>query len=194
MIRKLFLFSLPFLLAGCGTTYLFEGQKYDSKEAFLYAANKTNTDALAQIAPLPQPLTTKKLIVAIPSEAVSYEAGLAFVTKTEGRAPNAATAEVFRNLVTQVYLSTRVFYEAIEKRKIYSSVSFRDMNSTVVNLEPSADTDVMYVTAPVPSSAQWFYGSQKYGRQVFAFDRSGVGITAKVISFVDAVQALAIRE
>jgi len=194
MIRKLVLLVAPLLLAGCAQTYVLDGKKYDSKEGFLYAANKLNSDALAQITPLPLPLTAKKLVVAIPSEAVSYESGVNVITKTEGRPLNSATLEVFRNLVTQNHMNTKVLYDAIEKKRIYSSVSYREMNSVVVSLEPSADTDVMYVTAPVPSSAQWFYASQKYGKQAFAFDRSGVGMSAKVNAFVEAVQALAVRE
>jgi hypothetical protein len=194
MIHKLAAVSISLVLAGCGQAYILEGQRYESKEAFLYASNKLTSDAVRQITPLSQPLTTKKLVMAIPSEHASYESGVAFITKADGRVPNAATLDVFRNLVTQNYSATKVFYEAVDRKRIYSSVSFRDMSNVVVNLEPSADTDVLYVTAPVPSSAQWFFASQKYGKQVFAFDRSGVGLDSKVNAFVDAVQAQAIRD
>jgi len=194
MIRKIAIFIAPLLLAGCAQTYILEGQKYESKEAFLLAGNKMNVDAVRQVTPLPQPLTSKKLIMAMPSEKAFFESGVNFITKADGRPPVGANLEVFKNLVAHNYAATKVFYEAVERKRIYSSVAFRDMSSVVISIEPSADTDVIYVTAPDPTSAQWFYGSQKYGKQVFAYDRSGAGAAAKVSAFVDAVQALAIRE
>ena len=194
MIRKLALLAVPFVLAGCAQAYIYEGKRYDSAEAMFMAGNTAHTDALRQITPLPQALTSKKLIVAIPSEKAFYDAGYAYATKIDGRVPTGPNLETFTNLVKFNHGAIKNLYDAIERRRIYSSTSYREMGSTVVNLEPSADTDVMYVTSPDPTSAQWFYASQKYGKQVFAFDRSVPGPTGKTNAFLEAVQAQAIRE
>jgi hypothetical protein len=68
------------------------------------------------------------------------------------------------------------------------------MPAMSVSLEPSSDTDVLYYTEPSQGTGQWFYATTKHGKQIFAYDRSGAGSTAKVHAFIDAVQALAIRE
>lgn len=194
MIRRLLFLSVPLLLAGCAQTYFYDGKRYNSKEELFVAGNAVHNDALRQITPLPQPLTSKKLIIAMPSAKAFYEAGVALATKIDGRTPNGPGLELLNNLTMFNHSSIKVMYDAVERKRIYPSVAYREMSSTVVNLEPSADTDVLYVTAPDLNSAQWFYGSQKYGKQVFAFDRSGAGATAKVNAFIDAVQAQAIRE
>jgi len=88
----------------------------------------------------------------------------------------------------------KVFYEAVQKRGIYSSVTVNETGSMANSLEPANEYDVMYHTEPSIGAFQIFYASSKHGKQVFAFDRSGATPTAKVNAFIDAVQALAVRE
>ena len=69
MIKKILVLLAATALTGCAVNYTLEGQKYDSKEKFQQAVDTNIFSALATIKPLPAPLTKKKLMVAIPSEA-----------------------------------------------------------------------------------------------------------------------------
>ena len=64
----------------------------------------------------------------------------------------------------------------------------------ITSLEPSKEYDVIYYTEPSVGSGQYFYASIKHGKQIFSFDRSQTGPDGKVKAFVEAIQALAIRE
>lgn len=86
------------------------------------------------------------------------------------------------------------FFEAIQKRGIYKSVVINETSTTVNSLEPARDYDVMYYTEPGIGSGQMFYASSKHGKQVFAYDRSGITGKDKVRAFVEAAQTLAVRE
>ncbi|GEM_PF-1195780 len=182
------------LLSGCAAFYTLEGQRYNSAEEFQRTVDSHAAAAVAAVAPLPSPLTKKKLIFAIPAEATVYQENVRRSTVTNGRAPTGLGAEMVTNLTRANYKMMKVFYDVVQKKGIYPSVQFMDMPSMAISLEPSADTDVVYYAEPSQGTGQWFYASAKSGRQVFAYDRSGAGPTAKALAFIDAVQAQAIRE
>lgn len=195
MTRKLAaIVAMATALAGCASSYTLEGQKYASKEELHRASEGLVVSALNTISPLPSPLTQKKLVFAIPSEPTIRQENVSRVTQRNGSAPNAMLSEQIENITKANYRSLRVFYDAVQKRGIYASTQLREMPSMAVSLEPSSDTDVIYLTEPAPGTGQWFYASQKHGRQLFAYDRSGVGTTSKVQAFMEAVQAQAIRD
>ena len=98
------------------------------------------------------------------------------------------------NMSKFAYKMTKVFFDGVQKRGIYSSVEIRDMPSMAVSIEPSQEYDVLYFTEPSVGSGQYFYASAKHGKQVFAYDRSGEGVTAKVNAFIEAAQVQAIKE
>lgn len=62
------------------------------------------------------------------------------------------------------------------------------------SLAPAADYDTLVWYEEAKGLGQWFYSSSKYGKQVFAWDRSSKDIQINTESFLSALQALAIRE
>jgi hypothetical protein len=197
MIKKLAIgICLVASVAGCATraTYTLSGQKYSSKEDFQQASIAGAARAMSNVSRLPRPLTTKKIVVAIPSEETLHNEDSRRFLVQNGRTPNPVQQELIDNLGTHNFRGVKVFYEAIERRGIYASAQFKGMPTTAVSLEPSADTDVLYFTEPSVGSGQWFYASQKHGKQVFAYDRSAPEGSARVQRFLEAVEAQAIRE
>jgi hypothetical protein len=182
------------LTSGCATSYTLEGKKYDSQEKFQQAVNEARGITLQAINPLNEPVTSKKLIVLIPSEQAIKEETFKRFSATENRSPIGVQVEIIENLSKSNYKMTRVFFEAIQRRNIFRDVEIRDNLSMIGSIEPSANYDVMYYTEPSVSSGQYFYSSVKHGKQAFAFDRSSIDGVQRVKSFVDAVSALAIRD
>ena len=194
MIKLTALVLAALTLTGCAATYTLDGNKYDSSASFQNAVEAQRANAIASVKKLPQPLNTKKLIAALPSEQTLLEENIRRVTKNNGTSPSGITMELIINLTKSNYKLSKVFYEAVQARGIYSEVEIRDMPSMAISLEPSKDYDVIYYTEPALNTGQYFYASAKHGKQIFAFDRSVVGIEAKTNAFIEAVQAQAIKD
>lgn len=182
------------ILGGCGTTYTFEGQKYDSKEKFQSAVDSAASGALATIAPLATPLSQKKLVFAIPSESALVNENVRRQVAIAGSQPNAIQQELIDNLSRSNFKLTKIFFEGVQRKNIYKSVQFIEMQSMTGSFAPSQDVDTLYYVEPSQGSGQWFYASSKGGKQIFAFDRSSVTPAGKIQAVVDAVQAQAIRD
>lgn len=194
MIKKFATFGLAIALAGCASTYTLGGKKFENQEAFQAAVESERAMAIAQVQTLPAPLTKKKLIAALPSTETLYEENARRHTAQTGQPLGSLAVEQNTNLSKSGYKLTRIFFEGVQKRGIYSSVEIRDALSMVVSLEPSAEYDVIYYTEPAISSGQFFYSSIKHGKQVFSYDRTSSGVTGKVNSFIEAVQLQAIKD
>ena len=194
MIKKLFALVTVLAVSGCANFYTLEGVKYNSKEAFHQAVAQKNTDALNSIQPLPAPVTKKNLIFAFPSEATIYAENIARTTKQNGQVPSGLLLERMENLTKANFSMSKVFADALQKKGVYASMKYMEMPSMTVSIEPSSNTDVLYFSEPSIGTGQWFFATQKGGKQVFGFDRSGAGPTAKVQAYVDAVMTQAIRE
>ena len=192
--KKFGIFVVCFLLTGCANTYFFEGRKFDSKESFQSAVASYNNEGLAPISPLPVPVTTRKLLFALPSEATFLEATLRHHATQFGGQPNSNQIELYQNLVKSNVTQAKALFDAIKKRNIYTSVQFVEMQSTNGEFAPSTDTDTLFYVEPTHGSGQYFYSSAKYGKQIFAFDRSAPGAAGKMKAFLDAVQIQAIRD
>jgi len=123
-----------------------------------------------------------------------YQENIRRQTALNGRAPTGQATEMLTNLTRSNYKMMKVFFDTVQKKGIYSSTQLREIPSMAISIEPAADTDVLYFSEPSQGTGQWFYASAKHGRQVFGYDRSGAGVTAKTQAFIDAVQAQAIRE
>lgn len=187
--------AIAILLTGCGrATYTLNGTQHNNAQSFQAAVDLEKSKALAAVTPLTNPLTKKKLIAAMPSEQAVFEETARRHTATTGKPLAGIGIKQNTNLSKANYKMVRVFFEAIQKKGIYPSIEIREMPSTIISIEPSIDYDVLYVTEPAAGSGQFFYASAKYGKQVFAFDRSGVTGVEKVNAFVDAAQAQAIRD
>lgn len=194
MIKKFASLIVTVALCGCATTYTYDGQKYDSKEKLQQAVDSKVSDVLSTITPLPTPLTQKKLVFAIPSEATVFAENVNRHVKMNGNPPNAQQNEMYENLTKSNYKNTKVFFDAVKRKNIYASAQFIEMQSMTGSFAASADTDTLYYAEPSQGSGQWYYNSFKNGKQIFAADRSSPTPAGKVQAFVDAVQAQAIRD
>jgi len=194
MIKR-FLGLVAFVtLGGCAVNYTYQGQKYDSKEKFHQAVDSSVSNVISGITPLPTPLTQKKLVFAIPSEAtIISESKRRFVT-AQGREPNGIALEILENLPKSTYKNIKIFFDGVRKRNIYSMIQFVEMEAMTGSISASADTDTLYMIEPGPNSVQWYYTSLKHGKQIFAYDRSSPTAEGKVQAFIEAVQAQAIRD
>jgi hypothetical protein len=194
MIKKILGLVAVVALSGCAVNYTFEGQKYDSKEKFHQAVDGHVIRTLATITPLPKPLTQKKLIFAMPSETTLIDESKKRFAKTQSSAPTGPALEILENIPKSTYKNIKIYFDAIQKRNLYASVQFIDMQSMTGSFAASADTDTLYMIEPTAGSNQWYYSSLKQGKQIFAYDRSSPTAEGKVQAFVDAVQVQAIRE
>ena len=184
------------LLSGCATKpfYTFEGKKYNSREQFHQAIEASLSNALFTVVPLPSPLAARKLIFAIPSEsAIREENNRRFIT-TQGRVPTRQEKEIRDNLSKSAFRNIQVFFEAVQKRNIYTSVQLIEMDSMTGSFAASAESDALFFVEPTEGSGQWYSSSFKSGKQIFAYDRGLPGPAGKLKGFIDAVQAQAIRE
>lgn len=194
IFRMLVSASTAITLAGCAATYTYEGQKYTSKKAFHKAVDASFTSALNAITPLSAPLTTRSLIVALPSEASLHAENIRRFKETEGREPIGVSKEIIDNLTISSYKSLKVFYYGVQKRNIYSQVQYVDLDSMNSSLEPSSTTDVLYYVEPARNSGQWFFATAKHGKQIFSYDRTRQGPVGKLNGFNEALQVMAVRE
>lgn len=194
MIKKIAIFGLVAFLSGCTSTYNLNGKRFENQEAFQVAVENERSAAVSQVQTLPAPLSKKKLIAALPSEQALYEENTRRQIAHTGRPVSGIALEQITNLSKSNYKLTRVLFEGVQRRGIYSGVEIRDMPGMAVSIEPSLEYDVIYYTEPAIGAGQLFYSSVKHGRQVFAYDRSVSGVTGKVNSFIEAVQLQAIKE
>lgn len=194
MIKKFVGLIVVVALSGCAVTYRYDGQKYDSKEKFQQAVDSTISSALSNITPLPVPLTQKKLVFALPSEATLFDESTKRFVKLTGNQPTGNAKEILENLPRANLKGSKMFFDAIQKRNIYASTQFIEMQSMTGSFAASADTDTLYMVEPSQGSLQWYYTSLKHGKQIFAYDRSSGTPAGKVQAFLDAVQAQAVRD
>lgn len=194
MIKKILSALAIVALSGCAANYTYEGKKYDSKESFHQGVDASLAEVLAGITPLPAPVSKKKLIFAIPSETTLITEYTARFVKIQGNQPIGIAKEIIDNLSKSNYKNTKIFYDAVQKKNIYSSVKYIEMQSMTGSFEASSDTDTLYLVEPTQGSAQWFFHSSKGGKQIFAYDRSAPTVGGKINAFVDAVLSQAVRD
>lgn len=194
MIKKFAVLIVFTALSGCAVNYTFEGQKYDSKEKFQQAVESNALAVVSTITPLPIPLSQRKLIFAMPSESTIIDESVRRFVVLKGTQPIGPAAEILQNLSKSNYKNIKVYYDAVQKKAIYASTQFVDMQSMTGSFAASPDSDVLYMVEQSQGSNQWYYVSHKQGKQIFAYDRSSPTFEGKVQAFVDAVQAQAIRE
>lgn len=193
MIRWCLTFFVFALLSGCAN-YIYDGKAYATKEEFFRAVDTSIADVLSTIEPLPTPLTSKGLIFALPALDVMVAQTFDTYASVHGSEPTGVQREMLENIVRANYKNNVVYFEAIKKRNIFSSVVFVDIESMSGALEASESNDVLYYVEPKVGSGQYFYISYEHGKQIFAADRSSPTAEGKVQAFVEAAQLLAIRD
>lgn len=193
MLRPIALLALV-ALTGCAATYTLEGEKVGGATEFLSKIDAQNEADIANVAPLPRPVTSRSLVFAIPSRDALMALSIANFEKAQGRKPSGQAEEMVSTLTTGNYRLMRVFGHAVSKRGIYPSLRMVDLDTTTPSVPiATAEEDVLYYFESGPSTAGWFYVTKTGGRQVFAFDRSLPGSKAKVAAFLDAVQANVVK-
>lgn len=182
------------ILSGCAINYSFDGQKYASKELFLKAVDDKVADTLTLITPLRTPLSSKKLIMAMPSHDVYNKLGIENHIKLNKQEPNSIQKESGSNVNRSHYLTTKIFLDAVQKKNIYRETQFIDMQSGTDSFAPSANVDVLYLVFTDANSIQWYFATDKNGKEIFGYDRSASTMVGKVQAFLDAVQTRVIRQ
>jgi len=182
------------ILSGCAINYSFDGQKYASKELFLKAVEDKVGDTLTLITPFSPPLSGKKLIMAMPSLEVYNKLSIENFIKINKKEPNSIQIEVSSNINRSAYLTTKIFLDAVQKKNIYLETQFIDMQSGTDSFAPSVNVDVLYLVFTDANSVQWYFATNKNGKEIFGYDRSAPTMAGKVQAFLDAVQTRAIRQ
>lgn len=187
-----------FILGGC-VTYSYGGKKYDTQEQVVSVQKENTKLLLAEITPLPNSVTDKTLIFVYPG----YQAFMVAQEKID------QLTGVMRNIVqrgdAEIKAKTAVgnfefTAEMINRRNLYKHVSFVESSTyTVPEPEVSDTQDAMYITCSYSSDGKntacgTYYVSKRYGKQVFASDRSSPDYKERNKAYLQAVEALAIRE
>ena len=193
-LRAIVIFSVATLLAGCTTTYTYNGRQYQGEQAFVMAVDSSLTESLASIQPLTKPVSTKTLVFAIPSQQSVFEQSVANFVKIAGRAPSGEAEVIVRNLSASNYKGIRSFYEIVKRKNIYQEVTLLERITSTGDLQAGLNQDVLYWSEPQLGSGQWYYVTSKSGKQVFAFDRGGATMADRSNAFAQAVQVFAIRD
>ena len=194
MTKKIAGIIILVALSGCAAVYTWQGQRYDSKEKFQQAVESTSSSALSTITPLPTPLTQRKLLFAVPSETTLLNENVRRFVEINNRQPSALQIEMYQTLSKGGFTSSKSWFDAVQRRNIFASTQFIEMQSMTGSFAASADTDTLFYVEASAGAGQWFYTSLKHGKQVFAFDRSSPTPAGRLQGFIDAVQAYAIRE
>ena len=193
-LTAIVIFSAATLLAGCASTYTYNGKQYQGEQAFVAAVDSGLAESLAAIQPLAKPVAIKTLVFAIPSQQSVFEQSVANIVKARGRAPSGEEEVLVRNISTANYKGIRNFYEIVKRKNIYQEVTLLERTTSTGDLQAALNQDVLYWSEPQLDSGQWYYVTNKSGKQVFAFDRGGATVPDRSNAFAQAVQVFAIRD
>lgn len=187
-----------FALGGC-VTYTYGGKKYDTQEQVVEAMKENTRQLLSEITPLPKPVTNKTLTYIAPGYNAFMAAQeqidkLAGVTRNEVQRGNAEIKAKEREANSEFSAAM------IKKRNLFKNVIFVP-SSSYTNPEPviSDEEDALYVSCSYSedgknAACETYYVSKKYGKQVFVVDRGSPDYKKRNKAFLQAVEALAIRE
>ena len=199
MKKTAFLIAISsFVLAGC-VTYTYGGKQYESQEQVVAAQKEDTQRLLSDITPLAKPVTNKTLRFIYPG----YHAFMTAQEKMDqiaGVTRNAVQrgdAEIKAKTMVGNYEFTAAM---IKKRNLYQQVTFVESSTFTVSEPVVSDMEeAMYITCGYSDDGKQaacgtFYVSKKYGKQVFASDRSSPDYREVNKAYLQAVEAFAIRE
>jgi hypothetical protein len=192
---KLFTLLLASLfLSGCGTTYTFDGKRYASSEEMVAAQARLEADALASIQPLVQPLVTRSLVFALPSEKALHKQSVENFERINGRSIGLGEDIIMTKLVNSNWKNMHATFDGIKRRGIYPSVRYVELDSVFSDLQPTTTEDIFaFSGAANGGELQVFYSTARSGKQIFAYDRSGADMVARTRSFIEAISVFALR-
>ncbi len=186
-MRHAFLVSIAVLalsLCGCQTIQYRIGQEsYSSAEQALHRLEQINSDVLASISPTTTPIHATAKVV-IPT--------LDRIQRTGIKMTGKMTADFMRKSVDYSIKSSdknsEFMFKAIEKRKIFDSVSLI-RNPSPEEASAEGCDYVIYLVNPNPDLIQWYVKGKdwKSGRPIH-FDASKPLGTARTISWLDNLE------
>lgn len=181
-------------LTGCAARYTYDGQAYQDRDTFNTAVDAKLSQATASVIPLPEKISNKTLVFAVPSEEVIVKQSKANFSRTNGRTIGVGEEIILRPVWTSNYKGMKGFYDAVSRKNIYQSVRYVEVDTLTPNLQPTATEDVFFYTEAQPGAGQFYYVSVKAGKQAFSYDRGGSDMSARTRAFADALQTYAIRD
>ena len=176
------------------TKYTYEGQVFDLPTKFQKGVDDKVAATVKAITPLPQPLSQKKLVFAMPRQSAFIKESTQRFVAAHGAPPVKLAKEIVENLSTSNFKSIKVFFQAIKKKNIYASVKFVELDSMSGSHPAAEGVDALYMVEPSVGEVHWTYASTKHGEQELVYDRSSEHIEGKVQAFVQAVQAMAVSD
>lgn len=196
MVIKYLSIAFLIVIAGCAgkITYTYQGKAFDDEDEFRENVIEENSKVLRAILPLPKPLTERKLIIVFPDVDTLASENMKSEVARLKRETNSREVEMFKNVAWSGMYNVRTMYESAKTRNIYSHVAFRETKTQIGSLAPSAEYDTLVWYEETKGLGQWFYSSAKYGKQVFAWDRTSKDLQTNTEAFLSALQVLAIRE
>jgi hypothetical protein len=187
--------GISVVIAGCAhAVYYYDGKQYQSADAFYTGIRGANDPAVAEIVPLPAPVTTRRLAFGFPSPETVLAGTVRNHTALKGSAPAGLAMEQYTTLAQGTAIYTQATLSAIQRRGIYKSVRYVPLDSLTASPAASADEDVLYWYEPAANAGTWYFVSAKSGKQVFAYDRAQPTVAARMKAFVDALQLQAVKD
>lgn len=191
-MKRIFTILIPFsflIFFSCmGSTYFYNLESYPSKPAAYSAQDAFLSDLQKKIGePLSAPLSSKKILVGVPNlETFKKVVDVRPYRSTEQK--NDAV-----EFVSTVYENDFLaMAEWVKNKNIYKESEIVRTNGG--HLQPSENEDVLYLYVEPPLSMSWYIADQKYGKQTIAPDNGIVDPVEKNRSWLQSIQAFAIRE
>jgi hypothetical protein len=179
IIKISFVLSMCMVIAGC-MTYTYGGNKYsNSKDALTFQAAKF-TAMLAGVQPREKPVANN-LRFNVPNFN-HIEKIMVYGDSKEGRNFVASTIQA----------DLRSTYDAIVKRGIFAKTTFEEGFGQ--HAAPVGNESVIYYYSPDVNTGQYYYVSKSMARTPLQFDRGGKDDLAKIMFFLDSVEALAFKD
>lgn len=181
------------LLAGCNQqTYFYNGVKYSDPAQFRAAATADRASYVAQIKPLSAPLSKKRLVVALPDREYILAEKLAFGRNFD---QNLQRSQVESDPLIGDYIEfIQMLPKMIEKKNLFSSVDSRTVSGQS-SIQPTPEYDVLTLAlATAPGGRdEFYYISEKSGKQIVQADGSTTLSSDRWNSFFDSIKAAMLR-
>ncbi|WP_434624338.1 hypothetical protein [Azospirillum sp. B2RO_4] len=181
------------LVAGCAQqAWVYDGKRYTDSAQLKRDMDSNFSTQLANIKPLPHPLTKRELKVIIPDRSWLFDAKLEYIKV----GVPLATRDMIANdvLLNTTYDENARLSDLIRKKNIFPNVS----QSTVVGpveIQPSDDYDALVFSTALkpPGVDQLYYISKRNGKQIITFDQNLVSIQERIESQLNSIKAAAIQ-
>ena len=188
MLKAACVISVLALLTACqanGVKYRYKDTFYDSAQGAQLAQTNYHTMALDAVEPMPEPINSKTLVFGLPS----YETLKGFWYKHyEGQNVRNSDKDFYS---LQTYRGMKALYDIVKKSNLYSETKLVETSGG--DLQPSENTDVLYIFAKSMSHNAMYFSNQSNGKQVWAFDKAIQEPDKRSKAVMDSVTAFAVQ-